>query len=83
MAGCVHILVSQIKSSFNSILSVVIQNQVCSYVVLPLTSTSKAYSEGLCGQIRAVKVKVITNSEIQDGYDELASSFTFQKCVMC
>ena len=41
MAGCVHIWARQIKSCFNSILSVVIQNQVCSYVVLPLTSTSR------------------------------------------
>ena len=31
----------QIKSSFNLILSVVIQNQVCGYVVLPLTSTGR------------------------------------------
>ena len=41
MAGCAHIWAGQIKSCFNSILSVVIQNQVCSYVVLLLTSSSR------------------------------------------
>ena len=41
----------------------------------------QAHDEGLCCQIRAVKAKVITNFEIQDGYDEPASSFTFRKCI--
>ena len=44
----------------------------------------QAHDEGLCCQIRAVKTKVklgYHKFEIQDSYNEPASSFTFRKCI--